>query len=110
MNVVLVALVMAPGAWFTVSVKLCVASGRTPLVAVKVRAIGAAGARRRGAGEHAGAVALNVTPLGSAPLSLNAGGGTPGRRHRERARVPTVNVVPAALVIAGAWAPGSPSG
>jgi hypothetical protein len=35
-NVVLLALVIA-GAWFTVSVKVCVALGPTPFAAVKVK-------------------------------------------------------------------------
>ena len=45
-----------------------------------------AGARGGRAAEHPGAVALNVTPLGSAPLALSVGRRQAGGRHRERAR------------------------
>ena len=51
LNVVLVTLVMAE-AWFTVSVKLCVALVPTPLWAVKV--MGKASTRRWEFREHAG--------------------------------------------------------
>ena len=51
------ALVIA-GASFTVSVKVCVAVVGPPLSAVNVRAIAAAGAGGRRAGERRGAVAV----------------------------------------------------
>jgi hypothetical protein len=45
--------------------------------------------------------ALNVTPLGSAPLSLSVGVGEPVAVTVNDPAVPTVNVVLALLVIAG---------
>jgi hypothetical protein len=46
---------------------------------------------------------LNVTPLGSAPVSLNDGMGAPVAVTVNVPAVPTVNVVLLALVIPGAW-------
>ena len=97
-KVALLALVMA-GAWFTVSVKLCVASAPTPLLAVivigNVPAVPAAGV-------PASVPALNSTPLGKAPLSLNEGAGAPVAVTVKDAATPTIIVVLFALVIAGA--------
>jgi hypothetical protein len=45
--------------------------------------------------------ALNVTPLGSATLSLSVGAGDPVAVIVKEPTVPTVNVVLAPLVIAG---------
>ncbi len=47
--------------------------------------------------------AVNVTPLGSAPVSLSVGVGTPAAVTVKVPAVPTVKVVLFALVIAGAW-------
>ena len=81
--------------WLTVSVKLCVASGPTPLCAVNVSGYAPAllpacrSARPRGEGH----------PLGSAPVSLNVGAGEPVAVTVNVPAVPTVNVVLFALVI-----------
>jgi len=100
-NVMLLALVMA-GAWFTVSVKACVAFGATPFAAVKVMGyvppVFAAGVPLSTPVET-----LNVTPLGSVPLSLRVGAGKPEAVTVNVPAVPTVNVVLAALVMVGAW-------
>ena len=48
-------------------------------------------------------VALNVTPLGSVPLSLRVGVGEPVAVNVNEPAVPTVNVVLLALVMAGGW-------
>jgi len=45
--------------------------------------------------------ALNVTPPGSAPLSLSVGAGSPVEVTMNEPAMPTVNVVLLALVIAG---------
>jgi len=47
--------------------------------------------------------ALNVTPLGSVPLSLRVGVGKPVAVTGNEPAVPTVNVVLLALVMAGGW-------
>ena len=47
-------------------------------------------------------VALSVTPLGSAPVSVNVGAGEPVAVTVNDPAVPTVKVVLLALVIAGA--------
>src|SRR5205814_1232534 len=90
-KVALLALVRA-GAWLTVREKLCVALAPTPLLAVKVRAyvppVPAAGVP-----PSAPVLALNVTPLGRAPVSLKVGAGKPL----------AVTVATLALVRAGAW-------
>jgi hypothetical protein len=46
---------------------------------------------------------LNVTPLGSAPLSLNVGAGKPVAVTVKEQAVLSVHVVLLALVMAGAW-------
>jgi len=46
---------------------------------------------------------LNVTPLGSGPVSVTAGVGFPVVVTVKLPAVPTVNAVLLALVIAGAW-------
>ena len=95
-NVVLFGLVM-PGGWPTARVKLCVASGRTPLEAVmvmgKVPVVEAVPLSKP--------AVLNVTPLGSIPLSLNVGVGKPVAVTVNDPAVPAVNVVLFALVMAG---------
>jgi hypothetical protein len=45
----------------------------------------------------------NVTPLGSAPVSVKDGVGAPVAVTVKLPAVPTVNVVLLALLIAGAW-------
>jgi len=45
----------------------------------------------------------SVTPLGSAPLSLNVGAGEPVAVTVNDPAIPTTNVVLLALVMAGAW-------
>src|SRR2546427_13274433 len=47
-------------------------------------------------------VVLNVTPVGSVPVSLNVGAGNPVAVTVNVPTVPTVNVVLLALVMAGA--------
>ena len=73
-NVVLFRLVMA-GACLTVSVKLCVAFGLTPFCAVNVSGyvplVPAAGVPLNNP------PVVNVTPAGSAPVSLKVGAGDP---------------------------------
>jgi hypothetical protein len=99
-NVVLFALVMA-GAWFTVRVKLCVASGETPLLAVIVIAYvppePAAGVPLSTPAE------LSVTPPGSAPVLLKVGAGKPVAVTLNDPGVPTWKVALLPLVMAGAW-------
>ena len=51
-------------------------------------------------------VVANVTPLGNAPVSLNVGTGDPVAVTVNVPAVPTVNVVLAPLVIAGAEVAG----
>ncbi len=106
-NVVLLALVIA-GAWAaaTVKVKLWVASGDTPLEAVIVNVyvpkVPAAGVPASVAVPSS--FAANVTPEGSTPVSLSKGVGTPVVVTVKLLEMPVVNVVAAALVIAGARA------
>jgi len=100
-KVVLVELVIA-GAWFTVSVKLCVAFGSVPFAAVTV--IGKV-PLTVGVPLSTPAV-LNVTPAGSAPVSLNVGAGVPVAVTVNVPAVPTVKVVLVELVIAGATVGG----
>jgi hypothetical protein len=101
--------VVITGACFTVSVKFWVAAP-TLLLAVIVR-------------EYVPAVpdpgvplnvpvpfplSLNVTPLGSVPVSLSDGVGAPVAVTVKLPATPTENVVPLALVIVGAaWAPAN---
>ena len=103
-NVVLLALVMA-GVWSTVSVKLCVASVPIPLWALTVIAyvppVPAAGVPLSVAVPFA--LSTNVTPLGSAPVSVKDGLGKPVVVTAKVPRVPTVKVVLAALVMAAGW-------
>src|SRR5436853_7919759 len=47
---------------------------------------------------------LNVTPLGSAPFSLNAGAGKPEAVTVKVPGVPSPNVAMLALVMTGTWA------
>src|SRR5258708_39955664 len=97
-NVVVFALVIV-GAWFTVSVKFCVAFGLTPFCAVKV------------IGNVPGAVGVplsvpvplplsrNVTPAGKVPLSVMIGVGIPVVVTLNVPKAPTWKVVEFALVI-----------
>ena len=100
-KVVLLALVMA-GAWFTVSVKLCVAAVPTPFCAVNVMGyvppVPAAGVPLSTL-----VAAVNVTPEGNAPDSDSVGVGDPVAVTLNVPAVPTVKVVLFALVMAGAW-------
>ena len=102
-NVVLAPLVMT-GAVFTVSVKLCVPLGATPLLAVivmgYVAAVPEAGVPLSVAVPFP--LSVKVTPLGSAPVSVTVATGKPDVMTVKDAKVPTVNVVLAALVTAGA--------
>src|SRR6266545_6032892 len=106
LNVVLLALVMA-GAWLTVRVKLCVAFGVTPLFAVMV--IGYV-PPVPGSGVPASVAVpslllTNVTPLGSAPVSLmhiDAPVGKPVVVTVNVPATPVWNVVVFVLVIDGA--------
>ena len=98
-NVVLFALVIA-GAWLTVRVKLCTALLPTPLLALKligyVPKVPAAGVPL-----NVLVAELNVTPLGSVPVCVTVGAGTPVVVTVKVAALPTVKVVAFALVIAG---------
>jgi hypothetical protein len=97
-SVALFALVIA-GAEFTVSVRFWLAFGTTPFCAVIV--IGyvppAVGIPAR-----TPVAALNVTPVGSVPLSLHVGPGVPVAVAVKVPAVPTVNVALFTLVMAGA--------
>ena len=77
-KVALLALVMA-GAWFTVSVKFCVAADPTPLLAVivmgKMPAVPAAGVPLKVAVPFP--LFVNVRVAGNAPVSPKVGAGTP---------------------------------
>jgi hypothetical protein len=99
--VALAALVIA-GAWFTVSVKLWVAAVPMPFEAVKVSAyeppLPAAGVPL-----STPVPALKVTPPGSVPVSASVGLGKPVLVTVNDPAIPTVRVVLAALVMAGAW-------
>jgi hypothetical protein len=109
-NVVLVALVIA-GAWFTVRVKLWWAGAPTPLLAVIVR--GYVPAVPDAAAPFSVAVpfplSTNVTPLGSAPVSVSDGVGVPVVvTVRKLSGEPIKNVMLLALVILGAIPPPPP--
>ena len=98
-NVVLFALVIAAD-WFTVSVKLCVASVPAPLCAVNViekvpPTVGVPASMP--------VAAVKVTPEGNAPDSDSVGVGEPVAVTVNDPAVPTVNVVLFALVIAADW-------
>ena len=81
-------------------VKFCVAFGETPFDAVIAMAyvppVPAAGVPLRKPAE------LRVTPLGSAPVSLNVDAGKPLAATVNDPADPTVNVALFALVMAGA--------
>ena len=106
MNVVAAALVIA-GAWSTVSVKLCVASGEVPFDAVIVK--GYVPPLPLAAVPASVAVpsplSVKVTPLGSEPAGIDkeASVGTPVVVTVKVPGLPTTKVVEAALVIIGAW-------
>ena len=90
---------MIADASLTVSVKFCVAGAPTPFVAVKV--IGyVPPVPGPGTPDSTPVPALNVTPAGNAPDSLNAGVGLPLAVTVNEPSVPTVNVVALTLVIA----------
>jgi len=89
------------GVWSTVRVKLCVAFGVTPFCAVMVieytPPVVAPGVPLRTPPE------VSVTPLGSAPVSLNVGTGKPDAVTVKVPAAPAVNVVLFPLVIALTW-------
>ena len=94
-----------PAAWLTVRVKVWVAAGSTPFVAVIVNGYVppelAAGVPASVAVPSP--LSVNVTPVGSAPVSDNAELGTPVDVTVKVPAWPAVKVVPAGLVIRGAW-------
>lgn len=98
LNAVLLALVIL-GASSTVSVKLCVAFGKMPLVAVitigYTPPVPAAGI------PASTPAALKVTPFGSAPVSEKVGGGKPVAVTLNEPVDPTLKVALFALVILG---------
>src|SRR5208283_349084 len=102
-NEALLMLVMA-GAWFTVSVKVCVASAPMPLCALMlseyVPPIAAAGVPAMVAVPFL--LSTKVTPVGSAPVSVKEGAGKPVVVTENVPAVPTVNFVLLALVMAAA--------
>jgi uncharacterized membrane protein len=97
--------VVGGGSSCTVSVKLCVAAGLTPLLAVMVSGyvpfVPVAGVPLSVAVWFP--LLVNVTPLGSAPVSVIVGVGVPVVVTVKVPAPPTVKVVLLALVIAGAW-------
>jgi hypothetical protein len=95
-KVVLFALVM-PGAWFTVRVKLFVALGVTPLLALKV-----IGKLPVCVGVPDSTPPEKLTPVGKVPTSEIVGVGKPVAVTVNEPRDPVANVVLLALVIAGA--------
>ena len=101
LNVVLFALLIA-GPWFTVKVKPWTAFEPTLLLAVKLMLYVPA-APAAGVPLKTPVAALNVTPLGNVPVSLNVGVGEPVAVTVKEPAVPTVNVVLFALLIAGPW-------
>lgn len=98
------ALVMS-GDWSTIRVKLCVASGETPLEAVIViryePAVSNLGVPDSVAVSSPSS--LKLTPVGSAPVSDNDAVGVPELVTVNEPAVPTTKVVLGPLVIAGAW-------
>ena len=92
-------------AWLTVRVKVWVAAGSTPFVAVIVNGYvppePAAGVPASVAVPSP--LSVNVTPDGSGPVSDNVELGTPVVVTVKVPAWPTVKVVPAGLVIPGAW-------
>jgi hypothetical protein len=101
-NVVLFALVIA-GPESTVNVKDCEAGVPTPLLAVNVKEyvppVPAAGVPPSAPVPFP--LSANVTPLGSAPVSVSAGEGDPVVVTKNSSTEPTSNVVLLALVKAG---------
>jgi hypothetical protein len=95
-----------------VSVKLWLAAVPTPLLAVNVREyvppVPDAGVPLSVPVPFP--LSLNVTPLGSVPVSVSDGVGVPVAVTVNVPAVPTVNVVPFALVIVGAVPPPAPAG
>ena len=83
----------------TLSVKFCVASGGTPLVAVNTSGNAPVCVAVPPSTRVAG---VNVTPVGSVPVCDTVGVGKPVVVTVNVPGVPTVKVVLAALVIAGA--------
>ena len=81
--------------------KLCVAAVPTPLFAVNVMLNGLP-VTDVGVPLSTPVAALNVTPLGSVPVSVNVGAGLPVAVTVNVPAVPTVKVVLFALVIADA--------
>ena len=100
-KVVFAALVIAGAVPLIVRVKLCVALGNTPLLAVIVieyaPAVPAAGVPLNTP------PVVNVTPDGNDPVSLKVGVGDPFAVTVNVPAPPTVKAVLLALVIAGAW-------
>src|SRR5204863_9279560 len=96
--------IAAAGVFFTLSAKLWFAGVPTPLRAFNVTAyvppLPAAGVPPSVAVPFP--LSLNVTPLGSAPVSLSDGVGVPVVVTVNVPAVPTANVVLLALVIAAA--------
>ena len=94
--------------WFTlttVRVKFCVASGAVALVALMVTGQVPA-VPDAGVPDSTPLPALKLTPNGRPPASDSVGDGVPVRVTVKLPALPTVKVVPAALVICGAT-PGS---
>ena len=104
-NVVLLGAGDRRGAWSTVSVKFWVASGVDAVGGGDGHGVGAAGARRRRAGEGGGAVAVvhEGDARGQRPVSVSAAVGNPVVVTVNVPACPSVNVVALALVMAGAW-------
>jgi hypothetical protein len=102
-NAVLAALVIAGAAGVpTVSVKLCVALGDTPLEAVIVSGYVPL-VPLAGVPPSTPVVLLSITPLGRVPFSENVGAGNPLAVTVNDDTNPDPNKILAALVIAGAW-------
>jgi hypothetical protein len=99
-NVALFALVIT-AAWFTVSVKFCVAFGKISFEAVTV--IGYIPPVPAPGVPLSTPAVFSVTPDGSAPLSVNVGAGKPLAVRLKEPVEPTVNIVLFALVMTGAW-------
>lgn len=99
-KVALAELVMA-GAWCTVKVKVCVASGTVPLWAVKVR-VYVPPMLAAGVPASMPVAGVKVTPVGRVPDSVRVGAGKPETVTEKVPAVPTVKVVAMALVKAGA--------
>ena len=89
------------GGLMTVRVNACDAFGETPLLALKVMSY--VPLVPAGTPLSEPVTALNVTPVGSAPVSDSPGEGTPVAVTANEPAIPIVNDVLAALVIAGAW-------